>query len=126
MNSRLTSSGFFPGWPTGRRPEQALDGTGPAGREVSARLSGLVSRLGLGPEDIAALARQGFVAIDRRMGPEPSLDQLRILTPHLEMCLKLARQVDRYAQLELRHFRSPPPPPVNPIPAPGPGEESNP
>jgi hypothetical protein len=64
-------------------------------------------------------------AIDRRMGPEPSLDQLRKLTLHLEMCLKLARQIDRYAQFELRHFRSPPPPPANPIPVHNSGEESN-
>ena len=64
-------------------------------------------------------------AIDRRIGAEPSLDQLRKMIRDLEMCLKLARQVERYAQLELRHFRAPPPPPATRAPAAGPGEESN-
>jgi hypothetical protein len=63
--------------------------------------------------------------LDRGMGPEPSPDRLRKLRPDVEVFLKLARQIDRFAQLELRHFRSPAAASANSIPAPSQGEESN-
>ena len=94
-------------------------------QESLERSDRLQAVLGAANSRLMEVLHRYHAAIGRRMGPEPSLDRLRRLTPHLEMCLKLARQVDRYAQLELRQFRSPPPPPANPSLASDPGEESN-
>ena len=68
MTSSPTRCRNRPGRPAGRRPEQVVDVAGAAGSEISPRLPGLLGRLGLAPEDVAALARQGFVAADRRVG----------------------------------------------------------